>query len=179
VWSKLVVRASGDPRALVSGIRGAIRGIDHHIPLADATTMEEVVHVTTGRRRFSMLLVGLFALTALILNVAGLYGVMSYAVTQRTHEIGVRVALGSNRAGVFRLFLTGASRQLLAGLAFGLAGALAAATTMRSMVYGVSVWNPAFMLAAAGVMVPVAFAAVLVPVLRATRVDPVQALRTE
>jgi predicted permease len=179
VWSKLVVRASGDPRALVSAIRMAIREIDPHIPLADVTTMDEVVHVVTGRRRFSVLLVGLFALTALVLNVAGLYGVMSYAVTQRTHEVGVRMALGSDRARVFRLFVAGASRQLLAGLALGLTGAIAAATAMRSMVYGVSVWNPAFMLAAASVMVPVAFLAILVPVLRATRVDPVQALRTD
>jgi len=177
--SKLVVRAGGDPRALVSSIRATVHQVDPHVPLADVATMGEVVHLVTGRRRFSVLLVGLFALTALILNVAGLYGVMSYAVTQRTHEIGVRVALGSSRGRLFRLFLTGASRQLLAGLAVGLAGALAAATTLRSMVYGVSVWNPTFMLVAAAVMAVVVLVAVLAPVARAARVDPVQALRNE
>ncbi len=177
--SKLVVRAGGDPRGLVSGIRATLHQVDPHVPLADVATMGEVVHLVTGRRRFSVLLVGLFALTALILNVAGLYGVMSYAVTQRTHEIGVRVALGSSRGRLFRLFLTGASRQLLAGLAVGLAGALAAATTLRSMVYGVSVWNPTFMLVAAAVMAVVVLVAVLAPVARAARVDPVQALRNE
>jgi predicted permease len=177
--SKLVVRAGGDPRPLVSSIRVTLHQVDPHVPLADVATMGEVVHLVTGHRRFSVLLVGLFALTALILNVAGLYGVMSYAVTQRTHEIGVRVALGSSRARLFRLFLAGASRQLLAGLAVGLAGALAAATTLRGMVYDVSVWNPTFMLVAAAVIVPVAFVAVLVPVARAARVDPVAALRNE
>jgi ABC-type antimicrobial peptide transport system permease subunit len=179
VGSKLVVRARGNPRALVSGIRAALRQVDPHIPLADVATMDDVVRLMTGRRRFSVLLVGLFALTALVLNVAGLYGVMSNAVTQRTHEIGVRIALGSDRARVFRLFLVGASRQVLAGLAVGLAGALAAAITMRSMVYGVSVWNPAFVLAAAGVVVLTAFAAIVFPVRRAARVNPVQALRAE
>jgi predicted permease len=179
VGSKLVVRTRGNPRALVSSIRAALRQVDPHIPLSDVATMDDVVRLMTESRRFSVLLVGLFALTALVLNVAGLYGVMSNAVTQRTHEIGVRIALGSNRARVFRLFLVGASRQLLAGLAVGLAGALAAATTLRSMVYGVSVWNPAFVLAAAGVVVPTAFAAIVFPVLRASRVNPVQALRTE
>jgi ABC-type antimicrobial peptide transport system permease subunit len=141
--------------------------------------MDEVVHLATGHRRFSVLLVGLFALTAVILNVAGLYGVMSFTVTQRTHEIGVRLALGSSRGRLFRLFLAGASRQLLAGLAIGLAGALAGATTLRSMVYEVSVWNPTFVLLAAAVIVLVAFGAVLAPVARAARVDPVKALRTE
>jgi putative ABC transport system permease protein len=179
VGSKLVVRARGNPRALVSGIRAALREIDPHIPLADVATMNEVVQLMTGRRRFSVLLVGLFALTALVLNVAGLYGVMSNTVTRRTHEIGVRIALGSNRARVFRLFLVAASQQLLAGLVVGLAGTLAAATTMRSMVYGVSVWNPAFMLAAAGVIVPTTFVAIVFPVRRACRVNPVQALHTE
>ena len=126
-----------------------------------------------------MLLVGLFAATALILIVAGTYGVMSYAVAQRTHEIGVRVALGAPRGEVARLFLARASRLVLPGLAAGLAGALAASTVTRSMVYEVSALSPQYLVAATAVMIPVALAATLVPVLRATRVDPVRALRTE
>jgi putative ABC transport system permease protein len=175
----LVVRAHGDPRSLVTGVRAAVRKVDPQIPVAEAFTMADMVSRATGRRRFSMLLVGLFAATALILIVAGTYGVMSYAVSQRTHEIGVRVALGADKAGVFRLFLTRAARQIVPGLGLGVAGALAASTVTSSMVYGISALSPVHLLAAVGVMIPVAFVAILVPVLRATQVNPVEALRTE
>ena len=126
-----------------------------------------------------MLLVALFAATALILIVAGTYGVMSYAVSQRTHEIGVRVALGADKARVFRLFLTRAARQIVPGLGLGVAGALAASTVTGSMVYGISALSPPYLVAAVGVMIPVAVVAIIVPVLRATQVNPVEALRTE
>lgn len=183
VWGPLrgtlVVRADGDPRSLVAGVRAVVREVDDQIPVAEVFTMEDMVGRATGRRRFSMLLVGLFAATALILIVAGTYGVMSYAVSQRTHEIGVRVALGADRAGVFRLFLTRAAGHVVPGLGLGVVGALAASTVTRSMVYGISALSPLSLLAAAGVMIPVALAAIIVPVLRATRVDPVEALRAE
>jgi len=175
----LVVRAHGDPRSLVTGVRAAVREVDPQIPVAEAFTMADMVSRATGRRRFSMLLMGLFAATALILIVAGTYGVMSYAVSQRTHEIGVRVALGADKAGVFRLFLASAAHQVVPGLGLGVAGALAASTVTSSMVYGISALSPVHLLAAVGVMIPVAFVAILVPVLRATQVNPVEALRTE
>ncbi len=126
-----------------------------------------------------MLLVGLFAGTALILIVAGTYGVMPYAVSQRTHEIGVRIALGADKTLVFRHFTVRAVWLLAPGILLGLLGAFAATTITRSMVYGISALNPLYVLAAAGVMLLVAFAAISVPVLRATRVDPVEALRAE
>jgi predicted permease len=183
VWGplhgKLVVRASGDPLSLVAGVRAAVHEMDNQIPVAEPSTMADVVRRVTGRRRFSVLLVGLFAATALILIVAGTYGVMSYAVSQRTHEIGVRVALGADRREVARLFLTRAAHQVLPGLGVGLVGTLAASTITRSMVYELSALNPLYLVAAVAVMVPVALAATLVPVLRATHVNPVQALRTE
>jgi ABC-type antimicrobial peptide transport system permease subunit len=174
-----VVRAAGDLDSLVGPIRAVVRDIDDQIPVAEPSTMAEVRSSRTGRRRFSMLMVGLFAAASLILIVAGTYGVMSYAVSQRTHEIGVRVALGADKARVFRHFLARAGRLLAPGLLLGLAGAVAASALTRSMVFGVSALNPLYVAAAVGVMMVVAFAAILVPVLRATGVDPVRALRTE
>ena len=183
VWgpirAQLVVRSGGDPNSLVASIRGVVREIDAQIPVAEPSTMAEVRHGRTGQRRFMMLLVGLFAVAALILIVAGTYGVMSYAVSQRTQEIGVRVALGANKALVFRHFLARAGRLFVPGLVVGLLGALAASTLTRSLVYGVGALNPLYVAAAVAVMIAVAFAAITVPVLRATRIDPVQALRTE
>jgi predicted permease len=183
VWgplhARLVVRAAADPDSLVGPIRAVVRDIDDQIPVAEPSTMAEVRSSRTGRRRFSMLMVGLFAAASLILIVAGTYGVMSYAVSQRTHEIGVRVALGADKARVFRHFLARAGRLLAPGLLLGLAGAVAASALTRSMVFGVSALNPLYVAAAVGVMMVVAFAAILVPVLRATGVDPVRALRTE
>ena len=141
--------------------------------------MAEILRRAPARRRFSMLLMGLFAATALILIVAGTYGVMSYAVSQRTHEIGVRMALGADKAQVFRQFLSRAARLFGPGLVVGAAGALAASTLMRSMVFGVSALNPLYLAAAAGAMIIVTLAAITVPVLRATRVNPVEALKVE
>ncbi len=179
IHAQLVVRAAGDPNSLVSPIRRVVREVDAQIAVAEPSTMADVRHGRTGQRRFMMLLVGLFAAAALILIVAGTYGVMSYAVSQRTHEIGVRVALGADKALVFRHFLARAGRLFVPGLIVGLFGALAASTLTRSLVYGVGAMNPLYVAAAVVVMMVVAFAAISVPVLRATRIDPVQALRAE
>ena len=175
----LIVHSEGDPDAAAAAIRAAVLEVDEQIPVSAPYTMEEVLRQGTGRRRFSLMLVGLFAGTALLLIVAGTYGVMSFAVSQRTHEIGVRVALGADRAGVFRLFMARAARMLLPGLLFGLAGTVVASVITRSMVFGISPLNPLYVLAAAGVMLVVTFAATIVPVTRAMRVDPVEALRAE
>jgi len=179
VRAQLVVRTAGDPSSLVAPIRDVVRRIDDQIPVAEPATMADILYRETGPRRFSTLLVGLFAATALILIVAGTYGVMSYTVSQRTHEIGVRVALGADKERVLRHFLARAGRLFLPGLLVGLLGALAASTMTQSMVYGVSTLSPSYTVTAAGVMLIVAFAAIAVPVLRAARVDPVKALRTE
>lgn len=183
VWgsirAQLVVRAASDPNSLVSSIRGVVREVDTQIAIAEPSTMADVRHGRTGQRRFMMLLVGLFAVAALILIVAGTYGVMSYAVSQRTHEIGVRVALGADKALVFRHFLARAGRLFVPGLVVGLLGALAASTLTQSLVYGVGALNPLYVAAAVVVMMLVSFSAISVPVLRATRIDPVRALRAE
>jgi len=126
-----------------------------------------------------MLLIGLFAATAIILIVAGTYGVTSYSVSQRTHEIGVRIALGADKVLVLSHFLARGARLLGPGLVLGLLGAFAAAALMKSMVFGVGALNPICVAAAIGTMIAVTFGAMTIPALRATRVNPVEALKTE
>lgn len=178
-WAHLVVRAQADPASLSAAIRETVRVIDPLIPVAEPTTMAEILHQSTGRRRFAMLLMTLFAATALVLIIAGTYGVMSYSVAQRIHEIGVRMALGADKALVIRHFLRRSARLFGPGLLLGLLGSLAASTLIRSMVFGVSPLNPTYVLAAVGAMIIVTATAVTVPVLRAARVDPVEALKAD
>jgi len=175
----LVVRATGDPGALAPAVRSAVRELDATVPVPAPYTMARVLEETTAGRRFSMLLVALFAVTALVLIVAGTYGVVSYAVTQRTHEIGVRMTLGANRGNVAGLFLRRLGLLVGPGLAAGILGAWAATNLTRSMVYGISPLSPGHMAGAAGVMILVALVATAVPVTRATGVDPLDALRVD
>jgi predicted permease len=175
----LVVRSSGDPQFLVAGIREAVRQIDPTIPAAAPMTMARILRNATAGRRLSMLLVSLFAATALLLVVAGTYGVMSYGVSQRTHEIGVRMTLGAHKGRVMKLFLVRAGVLLGSGLALGALGAWVASRLTGSMVYGLSALSPRHMAAAAFVMIFVAMGATLVPVRRATAVDPLEALRVD
>jgi putative ABC transport system permease protein len=181
VWTftRLVVRAAGDPLALTPALRQVLGGMDSQVPLAGVRTMGEALYEATARRRFSTLMVSLFAVTALILVIAGTYGVMSYYVSRRTHEIGVRVALGADSRKVLRLFLSRGLVLVALGLAIGLAGSLVAAQLTSSMVFGISPYSPWFLGQGALVMLAVALAAISVPVFRATRVDPNDALRTE
>ena len=178
-WAQLVVRAEGDPSPLAAAIREVVREIDTQIPVAEPSTMAEILRQSTGRRRFSVLLIALFAATALVLIVAGTYGMMSYAVSQRTHEIGVRIALGAHKILVFRHFLARAARLFGPGLILGLLGTIAASALTRSMVFGVSPLSLVYVAVSVGAMIFVASAAIAIPVLRATRVNPVQALRAE
>jgi putative ABC transport system permease protein len=179
IWGRLIVRTTGDPTPLAAGIQTAVREIDRDIPAATPFTMGKMLRDVTAGRRFSMLLVVLFAATALLLIVAGTYGVLSYGVSQRTHEIGVRMTLGANKGKVMALFLTRVGLFLSAGLGAGLFGAWTTSALTRSMVFGISPLDPLHMAGAAGVMVLVALAATLVPVLRATGVDPLEALQAE
>jgi hypothetical protein len=175
----LTVRASGEVEALSPSIRQAVRELDSAIPVPAPYTMARVLQESTAGRRFSMLLVGLFAATALILIVAGTYGVVSYAVSQRTHEIGVRVTLGANKGQVARLFIERLGLLVGPGLLVGVLFAWGASVLTGSMVYGISSLSPLHMAAAGGVMVLVALSATVVPVMRATGVDPLEALRVD
>lgn len=179
IWGQLVVRSAADPEPLAAAIRAAVHELDPTMPTAVPVTMGHILRSSTAGRRFSMLLVSLFAATALLLVVAGTYGVTSYGVARRTHEIGVRMALGAREAGVMRLFLARAAVWVVAGLTIGTAGAWAGTRLTGSMVYGIRPLSPLLMTAGALVMVSVAVAATAFPVRRASAVDPVEALRTE
>jgi len=175
----VAVRADGDPRALVPAVRRAVHAVDKDQPLAGITTMDEMMEQAVGQRRLSMLLLGLFAGIALVLASVGIYGVMSYAVTQRSHELGVRMALGAARGNVLGLVMRQGMVLTLAGVALGVVGALALTRLIEGQLYQVPATDPLTFAAVALLLTGVATVATLVPALRATRVDPVVALREE
>ncbi len=175
----MIVRAAGNPLSLVPSVRTALHGLDSQIPLSDVRTMGDELKQSTQRRRFFMILVSLFAATAMILVIAGTYGVMSYYVSRRTHEIGVRVALGADSYKVLRLFLFHGLRLVGVGVVIGIAVAIASAMVTSSWLYGVSPFSPMVLAGGALFMISIALAAISVPVFRATRVDPIEALRIE
>ena len=175
----LVLATEGDPSSVAAPLRAAIREIDPDLALAGIATMDELRASSVTGPRFLMGLVGAFALAALVLAAIGIYGVVSYGVAQRTSEIGVRMALGAGRGDVLRLVVGGGLRLALAGVALGVAGALAATRAMATLLFGVTATDPATFVATTVALAGVATAASLVPALRATRIDPIEALRAE
>ncbi|HEX8140377.1 MAG TPA: ABC transporter permease [Pyrinomonadaceae bacterium] len=175
----LVVQAATDPASLTGSVRGAINEIDRDLPVYRVTTMERLVSESLAQRRFSMFLLGTFAALALILAVVGLYGVMSYTVTQRTHEIGIRMALGAQTGDVLRMVLRQGLTFTLVGLGVGLLGAFAMTRVMTGLLFGVSASDPLTFGGVAVLLSLVALAACYIPARRATRVDPMIALRYE
>ncbi|HJZ75985.1 MAG TPA: ABC transporter permease [Vicinamibacterales bacterium] len=175
----LVVRATGDPAPILSAIRGALQRLDPELPLSDAMSAADVLGESVKPQRFSMSVVGLFALVALGLAAIGIYGVLANAVTQQTHEIGVRMALGARAGDVMWSVLRRALALMAIGVAIGTAGALALARVMAGLLYQVRPTDAATFVSAAVLLAALAVAASLVPAWRATRVDPLVALRTE
>jgi putative ABC transport system permease protein len=141
--------------------------------------MEQVGLASTARQNFNMLLLGTFAVIALLLAAVGIYGVMSYGVEQRTHEIGIRAALGANRSDTLRLVLLEASRMSLAGIACGIAASFWLTNLISAELFGVKPSDPLTFVAVPLVLLAVALAAACIPALRATRIDPLTALRHE
>jgi predicted permease len=175
----VVVRAAGEPADLTAAVKQTVWSFDRNLPISEVLTMDHVVADATAQPRFEMLLLGAFGLVALLLAAVGIYGVMSYAVSRRTHEIGIRMALGANRAEVLRMVLRQGTRQGALGMAVGLAGALLLSRLMSDLLYNVKPTDPATFLGVAAVLTLAGIAAVSVPARRATRIDPITALRDE
>ncbi|MDQ3744760.1 MAG: ABC transporter permease [Acidobacteriota bacterium] len=175
----LAVRTAGDPSTLAPAARGAIAEVDKDMPVYRVTTMERMVADSMAQRRFSMFLFGIFAAIALTLAVVGLYGVMSYAVAQRTHEIGLRMALGAQRGDILKMVVGQGLLIIAVGLAAGLLGALALTRVMSSLLYDVSATDPLTYAGIALLLASVALLASYLPARRATKVDPMVALRYE
>ena len=175
----LVVRTSQDPTSIVGAARSAVAALDPELPLADVRTMDEVVATTLARPRAMMTLLGAFALMALVLAAIGVYGVMAYAVEQRTREIGVRMALGATPAAVVRLVLRQALVLAVLGVAAGLVVARGVTGFMRSLLFGVDPADALTFGATAALLVAVALVAASVPARRSGRIAPVEALRAE
>jgi predicted permease len=175
----LVVAAEGDPLALADAVREEVAALDPNLPLGDVATMEEQRHDGMGRYWYPMLILGLFAALALALAALGIYGVMSYAVAQRTREIGVRMALGAAREQVVRMVLSEGARVVLAGTAAGLVAGLLLARLMAGLLYEVTPGDPLSLTLVTLVLAAVALAACLLPARRAASVDPMEALRWE
>jgi putative ABC transport system permease protein len=176
---RLLVRTSGDPSSLTGSVRSVLREADPGIVTYETNTMSGLVAHETSQRRFTSWLMGIFAASALLLAMIGIYGVMAYTVTQRTQEIGIRMALGAARWDVLRLITGGGLGLVACGLVLGLTVALALTRWIDSLLYGIKPSDPLTFSAAGLVLIAVALFASLLPALRATRIAPAKALRDE
>ena len=175
----LVLRAAGNPAALAAPVREAIREMDPNLPVADIRGMDEVVGAALSTPTFMSVLLSIFAALALALSAIGIYGVLSYVVSRRTREIGIRVAIGAGRARVLRMVLGSGVALALVGIAAGLVMAFSVTRLLRGLLHGVTPADPSTFAAVALALTGVAAAASLVPAWRASRVDPVIALKSE
>jgi putative ABC transport system permease protein len=175
----VVVRTAADPAQLVSAVRQVARGLDPAQPVSQLNTMERLIQRSIAPDRFALALLGLLALLALLLANVGIYGVLSYTVAARTHEIGVRMALGATSRDVLRLALGQGIRLTLMGIAIGFLSAYAITRLMQPLLFGVSATDPLTFIGGALLLVLVAWFACYLPARRATKVDPLVALRSE
>jgi len=175
----VVVRASNSTAGLLDAIRSTSRQMSSEQVIYAAQTMGEIISDSLAARRFSMMLLGIFAGLALLLSSVGIYGVISYLVGQRTQEIGIRVALGARRWDVLRLVLSHSVKMAVLGVLIGVAASLALTQLMGKMLYGVSATDPLTFVAVAAVLTLVALGASYIPARRAMGVDPIVALRYE
>jgi putative ABC transport system permease protein len=173
------IRVSGDPATLIPAVRAAIREMDPELPLDAVGTVDGLLETSLSQRHFAMLLMSIFAGIALALAMVGIYGVISYSVTQATQEIGIRMALGARPGDVLRMVFAYAGVLLGAGLALGIAGALAAGRLLAAQLFEVRSTDPVTYAAVAAALLATGLAACEIPALRAMRVDPLVALRDE
>jgi predicted permease len=175
----VVVRTASDPRTLLNGVRAAVASLDKAVPVARVNTMDDLMDASVAPSRFRATLVGIFALVGLLLAAVGIYGVMAYAVAGRTHELGVRIALGADRATLLKLVLGEAAALIAAGIALGLSGAFAMTRMMQTLLFGVTPTDAATFGGISALLAAAALVASYVPTRRALRVDPMIALRGE
>jgi putative ABC transport system permease protein len=175
----LLVKSGQEPTALASAIRGIVAAIDKEQPIFRIATMQEVINASVSTRRITLMLLGLFSGLALVLAGIGIYGVISYSVTQREREIGIRMALGAQRADVLRLVLAQSGKISVAGIVLGSAASLGLTRLMAKLLYSVSAFDPATFAGVAIVLALVAIVASYLPARRTLQVDPLIALRHE
>jgi putative ABC transport system permease protein len=175
----LVVKTDVDPASLAATVRKTVWEIDKDQPVSNIRTMEEILLESIARQRFSMLLLAIFAGVALVLAAVGIYGVMSYSVAQRTHEIGIRMALGAQTGAVLKLAVAYGLKLVIAGVIIGLIAAFALTRVMATLLFGVTATDPTTFALISLLLIAVAAIASYIPARRATKVDPMIALRYE
>jgi putative ABC transport system permease protein len=173
------VRTTTDPLSIVGALRQAVWSIDPNQPISNVTTLETIVDDSIAQRRLNMLLMGLFGGLAMLLSGVGIYGLLLQAVTQRTQEVGIRMALGAQVSDVLKLVLKQGMTLALAGIGIGLVAAFLLTRLMRSLLFGVTPNDAMTFIVVAGVLTIVALLACYIPARRATKVDPLVALRYE
>jgi putative ABC transport system permease protein len=178
-FGTFVVRTTGDPVGLISSVRSAMHGVDRDLPLYGMKTVDDVIAESVAPQRLNMLLLGIFAGLALVLAAVGLYGVISYSVSQRTREIGIRMALGASQKSVLRLVVSQGISLALIGVAIGVTASLFLTKLMATLLFGVSVTDPITFVAISLLLIGVTTVASIVPARRAMKVDPMVALRYE
>jgi putative ABC transport system permease protein len=175
----VVVRTTTDPLSLVSAVRREVQALDPNQPVFNVSTMESTLDQSLATEKLSMGLLAALASLALILAAVGIYGVLSYTVMQRTHEIGIRMAIGAQRRDVFTMVIGRGMKLVLTGVALGLIGAFSLTRLMRTMLFGVAPTDPVTFVSIAILLTAIAMLACYVPGRRATKVDPLVALRYE
>ncbi|HEV2379100.1 MAG TPA: FtsX-like permease family protein [Terriglobia bacterium] len=174
-----MLRTGSDPHPLVGAVRNVVQQLDKNQPVMDVATMDDVIAASIAPRRFNAMLLGIFALLALILAAVGIYGMVACSCSQRTHEFGIRMALGAERRQVLRTVLAASARIALGGTAIGLVAALGLTRLISSMLYGISAHDPLTLAAVALLLLLMALVGAYLPARRATKVDPMVALRCE
>ncbi|MCG3160998.1 MAG: Macrolide export ATP-binding/permease protein MacB [Acidobacteria bacterium] len=174
-----VIRTKGEPTAVANAARNVIRALDPEQPVADVRTMESLIGTSVARARFNTLLLTIFAVVALLLASLGIYGVMAYSVAQRTHEIGVRMALGARAGDVLRLVVRRGMALALGGVAIGVIASFALTRLMTTLLFNVSATDPLTFIGIPLLLSLVSLLACLIPARRAAKVDPMVALRYE
>jgi len=175
----VVVRTTVDPRTLIAAAQETVRNFDHNVPISEVVSMDQVVSDALWQPRFNLQLIGLFSAVAVALAAIGLYGVMTYSIAQRTHEVGLRMALGARRRDVVKLILAQGMKLASIGVAIGLICAALLTRLMTQLLFGVSATDPLTFAGIAVLLTAIALVACFIPAHRATRVDPMEALRCE